>query len=338
MSDGNNSAIDDIVAELPVMSDYAEDGSVYPFDPPKTEKSKITVVDGQIKFPGAQKETSPINKFPYIPSDDVVKDNTSTAGYDQEMIVNKQKLPTEENIKNKKRVEKFDIENLPWYYKGPAKLYDKYVADIQPSIDIYNELVDFKNTRGDGEMTKEEVNLRERILKANQYGYPENVEDVINFADRVEKGERGGNPNPYYQTGLARNAYSRKYYGLPYAEDQVPVSKYKPSNSNEPEKEYSGMSPYDKNRFIKVIKDSGISEDVIIKNSGLSNFGDFKLDTGVDEDGRKYISFYDVWDLNPPVLEGMGIDINALNNPFEFYDRVYFDEIYNDDKKENKKK
>ncbi|NQV89160.1 MAG: hypothetical protein HQ488_02455 [Parcubacteria group bacterium] len=52
--------------------------------------------------------------------------------------------------------------------------------------------------------------------------------------------------------------------------------------------------------------------------------GEYKAYTGFDEErGEKYVSYYDLWDLDPPQLKMLGIDVDQFNFPFEIYGRIY---------------
>ena len=47
----------------------------------------------------------------------------------------------------------------------------------------------------------------------------------------------------------------------------------------------------------------------------------YKLSVGLDERGY-YISYYDIWDLSEIPIEG---EESFIGNPFEIYDRIYYD-------------
>jgi len=53
-----------------------------------------------------------------------------------------------------------------------------------------------------------------------------------------------------------------------------------------------------------------------------SDLGEFKFGAAV-ENGRKFISVYDVWDLAPPKLKQFNIDINKYGKTCEIFYRIY---------------
>ncbi len=52
--------------------------------------------------------------------------------------------------------------------------------------------------------------------------------------------------------------------------------------------------------------------------------GTYITNIGFDEEKQeKYISYYDIWDIDPPMLKDLNIDIDQFNFPFEIYGRIY---------------
>lgn len=202
---------------------------------------------------------------------------------------------------------------------------------------IYNKLVDFKNKRKDDKMTEEEVDLRKRIANAKSFNYPSNLFQLESFVDNVLKGEKEEGTTKNKNKKILREALNNKYYGLDYNKDIVTESPYKPSDAKDKNAVYYTLKGKESEVSRKGLKDKyenfekfynnfkggkrvGASE---VGGSGiLSQFGKFKMSSGEDENG-KYVSFYDIWDIDPPMLKDRGIDLNKLNYPFEVYDRIY---------------
>ena len=200
---------------------------------------------------------------------------------------------------------------------------------------LYNKLVDFKNERGDSEMTPEEIDLRRRMVNAQSFSYLETPSNLSSFVDRVEKGESQNVNNLKNEDKKElRKELNAKYYGIDYNEDLVIESKYKPSNSKNKDDKYFDMAGPElqvtksiirdkyKNfdNFHKTFKEAKRAGQSEIGGIGtLSQLGKFKMSSGEDEKG-KYVSYYDIWDMDIP---GLDFDINAPNNPFEIYGRIY---------------
>jgi hypothetical protein len=56
--------------------------------------------------------------------------------------------------------------------------------------------------------------------------------------------------------------------------------------------------------------------------SGHLILGSFKFGTSI-ENGRKYITIYDMWDLVPPSLKRFGVDLQKYGKTLEMYYRIY---------------
>lgn len=116
---------------------------------------------------------------------------------------------------------------------------------------------------------------------------------------------------------MARRALLAKYTGTEKGlrfnvDDYVEESPYRPSNAKDPDAKYYRM------------KDVGYEDRRDLFDSVA---GQYKIGHGIDEDGRKYISYYDIWDLAPFSLSTgeNGNDIPGTT-PIELYDRFYEDE------------
>jgi len=60
----------------------------------------------------------------------------------------------------------------------------------------------------------------------------------------------------------------------------------------------------------------------------LSNyFGTHTIGKGQDEKGT-YVSYYDLWDLNPLETEKDLLEPSGISTPTHYYDRIYLDDYY----------
>lgn len=148
------------------------------------------------------------------------------------------------------------------------------------------------------------------------------------------------------------------YLGKPQKYNTASISKYKPSDSKEKNKEYFSVnSEKFQNYILKHLDEdyitrginSGDIKTVIDENGKLipnryvirdigTGLGEFTIDRGEDENG-KYISYWDKWNLNP--YKGIYSSTNSssiedlsfgIGKPFDIYDRIYFRENPDSDK------
>lgn len=239
-------------------------------------------------------------------------------------------------------IQQFDPkENLSLLDRTVGKLF--MGETYEEAIKIYNDLVKFKNERKDGPMSQEEVDLRTKIRDSKMFGYP----DVSGFKDMVKRIKKGEKEPSQARSMVDRNyeeirkELNSKYYGLPYDEYTIPESKYKPTNSKNTDSKYYDFTPKDRWESLLALKDKyGSFKDLheaflepkrvgsgdLDYVGALSQLSRFKMSSGEDKKG-KYVSYYDIWDLAPEVLEQRGININQLNNPFEIYGRIYEDDF-----------
>ena len=115
----------------------------------------------------------------------------------------------------------------------------------------------------------------------------------------------------------------------PQAHNTISKSQYRPTKSKDKDAVYYSSKKTEKAIKKKIRENDGIS-------TGIWNIGkvlgNFTIDRGKDEDGRKYISYYDKWNINPTkgVIDDKTIDkIFGMKSP-EIYGRVYLDELEKD--------
>ncbi len=152
----------------------------------------------------------------------------------------------------------------------------------------------------------------------NLVGAFENNEDhCISFWER--KIAKGGS---YVPEDLLR-----AYMGLPQKYGSLGVSDYQPSISTE-NKYYYKVNNFISGENINFLLERislGEGDEIIERKSGDSivfggTLGKYTLSRGKDSCGF-YISYYDIWDLEPNLLEGF------VGKPFELYDRVYYEPL-----------
>ena len=136
----------------------------------------------------------------------------------------------------------------------------------------------------------------------------------------------------------------------PQKYNTIQKSKYKPSVSKESDVEYYDSkltqnlisSNYDKySKMIDIRKSKnqpGLIWDIDMsqaeKGKTRGVLGNFTIDKGVDEDGREYISYYDIWDVQPfgktnstmNKISDYIQDVAGVKSP-EIYGRIYKDEV-----------
>jgi hypothetical protein len=134
----------------------------------------------------------------------------------------------------------------------------------------------------------------------------------------------------------------RTALGLPTKSKYLSPSKYKPSNSEDPNAEYYSLNNvYDPQKLINAYMDKtkgkpGESVQMkslapFVSNPALNSedlpFSEtdpvqqFKLSQGTDKKGD-YVSMYDTYDFNMPLMDQVVYGSNR--KPYDFYDRFYY--------------
>ena len=124
----------------------------------------------------------------------------------------------------------------------------------------------------------------------------------------------------------AREDAWRLYLGKPQLNNTFSVSKFSPKGSNETcyaindyfDSFLSYGDPADQIRQIH--DDQKRGRKVISGDFGV--MGGYRIEIDQDEEGKRFIYYYDIWDLNVPLERDGGF----LGKPFTIYDRLYFDE------------
>lgn len=207
----------------------------------------------------------------------------------------------------------------------------------------YNKAVDFYNCRENGRMSDAEVRYKETIS--------ENI-CMLDYGDmtagyfrlrNLEKNER-----PYSKEKLdamtdaerIRVDLTRKYLGLTPHYNYLSEATYKPTKAKDEQAKYTS---FDSKAIIAELNQgrenhAGQKNDLSFKdleifivthkkfplNSYTSQLGVYGAGIAYDEvRHEKYAYYYDLWDINPPYADELGIDFNQFNFPFEIYGRVY---------------
>lgn len=114
------------------------------------------------------------------------------------------------------------------------------------------------------------------------------------------------NPNAIYYMPKTQPTFTQNEFDLAYNE----ILKTKKSDGKFP----GGNSD--------IILHSKLPRNIISKFFETNQLGHYKL--GASEDGKgKYISFYDEWDLFPPALKNIGVDIQKFGKTPLIYFRIY---------------
>lgn len=166
--------------------------------------------------------------------------------------------------------------------------------------------------------------LQDYINHGAVYGYPGKIESNSPTGVGPNQGLLNYVLSPYIgaasednDASMVRRALLSKYLGIEDGlrfnpSDYIEESPYKPSISSDTNAKYYRM------------KDTTETSRRSLFDSAA---GSYKISNGTDENGRRYVSFYDVWDLSP-VSKNSGKDGNDIpgTTPIELYDRFYEDE------------
>lgn len=125
---------------------------------------------------------------------------------------------------------------------------------------------------------------------------------------------------------MIREAAWKKYLNQPGSESIWKPSPFRPSHESNPSSTYfDAPAAVDRQRLLNEyfsMNGNGPPQELpALRSLGL---GQYKIDAGKDERGP-YISYYDKFDLDsvaPPL--GATLD-RTFGNPFEIYNRVYYD-------------
>lgn len=246
------------------------------------------------------------------------------------------------------------VEDDPFYIDWLNYFYSDDISEIEAQFRY------FLDRRINGEMSFEEVQFRERISQnLDPYGY-DPVSLLSNYLyfiedDRNYRKERvDGEP----KRKQIRIDLFRIYLGLTPYYDYLKPSIYRPSEGEALPQIYDvNYYQFDASEIVEDFKDhenlkslrnfddfrvrieelilrgewfnyEGSTEIVNIPGSYFRNLGVHEVRFEFDEGrGERYMSYWDYWDLDPPIINLMGLDVNEFNFPFVIYGRLYESEL-----------
>lgn len=214
-------------------------------------------------------------------------------------------------------------------------------------LKTYNTFVDLYHKRIDGKMTKEEIDFKENVAQNIYpwgYGVFWKIQDLVKnkkeyTKDKVQKMWLGMQ---------VRIDMFRKYMWLDTYSNFIEQSKYIPSQSTEKTIYYDFNETLKKKIILDIKKKTTMDgfqfildkhkdksgREWLYENildgwnvsSGILTWALAHYRTWVGYDAQKkekYISYYDIRDLDPPRIKENWIDIDRYNFPFEIYGRIY---------------
>lgn len=290
-----HSCIDKLVETLPVMEDYAEDGSLLPDW-------------GKVK--------STLN-----PKNWGVKDYTDKGDF-KTAYAAARKAGEKEFMWNNKRFST-DMEGTPEEQLKWSGITNDQIGTTWIGKNLANNLFPAGYSSSDPTKIKEShISIVKRVYNAgiknkiepdrfdvnDAIEYPEDshdysMNDIIRFKDRAD--------------------YNNLYFGLPQKYNTKRISKYKPSITKDGAPAEYYTSDLIQQRLKQLLAFDDFHTYRSIQPGDISNTGNYTLDSGEDDRG-KYYSFYDKWDLSP--FGTKGDESMKIGKPIEIYDRLYYND------------
>lgn len=240
-------------------------------------------------------------------------------------------------------------ENIP-FFEQMGNAFNKYVIGTSPVVKyslnkLKNNLSENLNPKGYGGGNEGEVSYSEVASRVGKAAF--NIDDPENRKD--------GNIDSTQMT--ERKALLNKTLRQPYDKSILPPSNYKPTSSKDPNATYvkslTTENDIRTNNATGSLKDhweainkrkdpdkpdkpgSWTAYHSPDKKDNMNVLGHYTQSAGIDENGRKYVAYYDTWDLQPFGKDNIGSKIfdgmqraAGVDTP-EVYGRVYVDEFYN---------
>lgn len=232
------------------------------------------------------------------------------------------------------------------------------VQEYNRAVDLFNRRVDGRMSEGEIEYKEK---IAENIDPFGYLA--SDLDSTLSFIDssertphgRMEAFRRGQRRFDRENIDKLDSKYKirvdlfRKYLGLPQFNNSVIESPWRPSVEKNPKAKYFS---FDSGQVVESIKAEiqrkrrqklNYKYATTIKIDSFKDLKKYILDSkdfppsmlsaqlgrygsyvGHDEERNEdYVSYYDLWDLNPPTLDDIGIDLNQFNFPFELYGRIY---------------
>lgn len=166
------------------------------------------------------------------------------------------------------------------------------------------------------------------------FGNDNTAQDLVNDANKIIEDSRGQHSQYEIDDAMAYLAHEDAkdlYLGLPQRTGLLQQSDYKPSQSKNNNTKYYKFTHQKDEYWNPVIQDL-LYEPINTKKQYIDPvLNNFQAQTGVDPQKGEYISIYDIWDYNTAVTGGGKDNIGKYigGKPFEIYDRIYLDDLYN---------
>lgn len=347
IKEGNYKAIDDLVGSLPTMEDYAEDGSLYPDGGPgksttPTKNQELSVTDVLFNPKKVGKEIrrrlqENLNPEDYAGLPSRIKSAVIDNIKDPERERRENLPPLQEGEEPDADRIRIDVNNLysgkPQKYNTlslsqdkPTRAKDKtatYYSINDPSYirGVTDEIEELKRRKTAIEENLDELKLseseKEKLFKAAYVVDRRIPRDPEPWTDKLVNKL----PVPGLKTAADLADYDKSINKKEYEENEAYIKSMLPK-LGKIAKIYEGQDP------VSVVsrelsrynyKTQGITPDTrsaIMQNHFLT--------FGKDDKGN-YVSYNDVWDINPfPALEEAGIQTN-FGKPVNLYGRIYYD-------------
>ena len=318
VKEGCYNCIDSLVETLPVMADYAGDGTLIP----GWDEIKSTVKDIARPIYNEYKKLTTPDYSQYKKKDEAYA--AARKAGEKEFMWNNKRYNTNYKGTPEQQLKETGITD-------EQRLQSNIVRDR-----IDNNLQDFEYHDINQENKNDimfPIKKMKRIIINNKQ-----ETDFLNVNGEVV-------PSNYSHKDLLS-----LYLGKPQKYNTLSISKYIPSDSKDKNKKYFSIKNQEFNDYILKHSDenylkqgieTGEIEYVldkkreVIPNRYLINdigtgLGQFTVGFGNDENG-KYISYWDKWDLNPYKGLYSEKDISKVDDvsmgigkPFEIYDRIYY--------------
>lgn len=312
IKDGCHGCIDKLVETLPVMNDYAEDGSLFP----DWNKVKATLNPKNWGVPDYSDKGSRGAAYA-----------AARKAGEKEFMWNNQRFNTKYDGTLQEQLKETGILDNRLGIQG--KLENRAYNTVKPSIynndDIGQNIKNFVNNR-DRFDTSEYSNLSKQLVEADKNNDYTKVKKILDKLDSYNS-NYSGLDDPYSEDAW------RIYLGKPQTKNTFNISNYKPTKSKDVDINYYSLPEAFKEELFNLYNSKQIKEGANNEFSFENSFGEnsskarvlghFTVNKGKDERGE-YISYYDKYDLSPtlPVV-GKSEVSNYLGEPFEIYDRIY---------------
>ena len=318
VKEGCNKCIDSLVETLPVMADYAGDGTLIP----GWDEIKSTVKDIARPIYNEYKKLTTPDYSQYKTKDEAYA--AARKAGEKEFRWNNKRYNTNYKGTREQQLKETGITD-------EQRLQSNIIRDR-----IDNNLQDFEYHDINQENKNDimfPIKKMKRIIIDNKQ-----ETDFLNVNGEIV-------PSSYSHKDLLS-----LYLGKPQKYNTLSISKYIPSDSKDKNRKYFSIKKQEFNDYILKHSDENylkqgietgeieyvrdkkgevIPNRYLIKDIG-TGLGQFTVGFGNDENG-KYISYWDKWDLNPYKGLYSQKDISKVDDvsmgigkPFEIYDRVYY--------------